>query len=216
MKKFRDRRTNISTGKTNTVIQIDNERFLKMSDNELKRYIREKGKTANQRLRQLEKDNLTGSSGAYKFIKALEQYGDSAITHTAKRQVKFNVAVSKKGRKELYYIATRIEKFLTAQTSTKTGIFEKYKKTYETFTKDSNNNLSFTEWSYFFESGVAQAIKEMYGSDTMQEVLNSEGVTAEKIETILKKGGYLSEKNELQGNWEDLTIDEFWEDLEKA
>lgn len=137
-------------------------------------------KKANQRLRELEKQGLANSSEAYQYImnKANKNLaGKSKVkmfSTTAKGQIKFrtDLATLKKANKNVYKALIKtVEGFVEAKTSTRTGISEKNKQTYESFKNTTGYTGSFSEFDDLWKNVEFIELTRHFGvSDTVNMI----------------------------------------------
>ena len=103
---------------------------------ELRAQIASMAKTANQRLRELEKRNLTKSSNAYRYVERLSYDKDSATAVDSKGRFKFSTNQRGKTYAQMQHEKAELERFLySAKTSTVAGTVALYQKGYETYAK---------------------------------------------------------------------------------
>lgn len=133
-------------------------------------------KRANQRLRQLEKDGLANESKAYQYImkKANKNLASDtkvkmfSITRSGEIKFRTDLAKLKQENRNVYRaLVKNVEGFLEAKSSTRTGIQEGHKKSYEAF-KDYGYTGTFNEWSDMWSDYNFQQLVKRYGvSDTV-------------------------------------------------
>lgn len=160
--------------------------------------LRTYAKVANQRLRQLEKDNLHDTSSAYRQIKSYWE-DDRSFMDTTKGRVnkktgiregagliKFKTNFRGMNKEQLRQELLELDTFLfRAKTSTSAGVKSHYEKIKESIGKQNKddsksqavmdffNNMSMKEFSQFWEyTNMSQLIKA-YGSDTMVELIEA-------------------------------------------
>lgn len=165
---------------------------------ELKTYYAKIVKRANDRLRKLEEVDLARSSNAYNWLerRVYDSKNKKKFTKDKKGRIKFGTNTSKMSYQEIKSAVSDVEKFLEAKTSTPNGINEMYRKQYETFRDkywDKSNIISFEDYSEFWKSGLIQNYKSLYGSGEtvkLSAAMETEGLSAEEIENILRQGGF--------------------------
>lgn len=166
------------------------------SESVMRSVLRTYAKTANQRLRQLESDNLSSSSPAYRQIKS---YWDDerSFMDTTKGSIvrgkkteaglmKFRTNTKGMTKEQLRQELLELDTFLfRAKTSTSAGVKSHYEKIKESIGKQNEsdsksqavmdffNQMSMKEFSQFWEyTNMSQLIKA-YGSDTMVELITA-------------------------------------------
>ena len=144
-------------------------------------------KKANQRLRELEKQGLANSSEAYQYImnKANKNLAGKTkvkmFSTTAKGQIKFrtDLATLKKANKNTYKALIKtVEGFIEAKTSTRTGISEKNKQTYESFKNTTGYTGSFSEFDDLWKNTEFIELTKRYG---VSDVINMMDEFSEKL-----------------------------------
>lgn len=148
--------------------------------------LRTYAKTANQRLRQLEKDSLNSSSPAYRQIKSYWEDERSFMDTTSNGEIKFKTNFRGMNKEQLRQELLELDTFLfRAKTSTSAGTKSHYEKIKESIGKQNEsdsksqavmdyfNNMSMKEFSQFWEyTNMSQLIKA-YGSDTMVQLISA-------------------------------------------
>ena len=144
-------------------------------------------KKANQRLRELEKQGLANSSEAYQYImnKANKNLAGKTkvkmFSTTAKGQIKFrtDLATLKKANKNVYKALVKtVEGFIEAKTSTRIGISEKNKQTYESFKNTTGYTGSFSEFDDLWKNTEFIELTKRYG---VSDVINMMDEFSEKL-----------------------------------
>jgi len=143
---------------------------------ELRLFISQAGKQANQRLRQLEASKVTAGSNKYKYVKRAAFKDKSGVYgKTEKDQIKFNLNTRGLKIQEMRKRAAEIQKFITPQISKKTGkpmadtstvvgVKAKYKKAEETIRKTTGaKNLTMDDVAGLVERSMYQKLSEIYG-----------------------------------------------------
>ena len=143
---------------------------------ELRLFISQAGKQANQRLRQLEQSKVTAGSNKYKYVKRAAFKDKSGVYgKTEKDQIKFNLNTRGLKIQEMRKRAAEIQKFiqpqinkktgeLMADTSTVAGVKAKYKKAEETIRKTTGaKNLTMDDVAGLVERSMYQKMSEIYG-----------------------------------------------------
>lgn len=142
---------------------------------ELRLFISQAGKQANQRLRQLEASKVTAGSNKYKYVKRAAFKDKTGVYgKTEKDQIKFNLNTRGLKIQEMRKRAAEIQKFITPQisktgkpmadTSTVAGVKAKYKKAEETIRKTTGaKNLTMDDVAGLVELSMYQKLSEIYG-----------------------------------------------------
>lgn len=166
------------------------------SESVMRSVLRTYAKVANQRLRQLESDNLSSSSPAYRQIKSYWE-DDRSFMDTTKGNIvrgkktaaglmKFRTNTKGMNKEQLRQELLELDTFLfRAKTSTSAGVKSHYEKIKESIGKQNEsdnksqavmdffNQMSMKEFSQFWEyTNMSQLIKA-YGSDTMVELIEA-------------------------------------------
>lgn len=184
-----------------------NEDVNQLTVSDLKAGIQSLAKTANQRLRQLEKSGVSKSSPAYKYVERLfydmersktESVKRNAfLTTTARGEIKFKTATSKMKQSELRTEFTKLQDFLSAKTSTvtgtKTNITDNMKKYKEKVKADYGVDLDDAEIGSFFDDALFKNFQIIYGSDELNALMASASahkLTSAEVKLILKESGF--------------------------
>lgn len=167
--------------------------FSTLGSAELRRAVASMAKTANQRLREIEKQGFTEASKAYGYFESLAFDKDKATAVDSKGRNKWLTDTRKLTQGELVHVASKLQGFLNAKTSTITGIKASYAKGYKTF-KERNPNYtgSAQEFAQSVKMGLMQKFKELYGSQEMVNLLvytSNLGLTDVEIEKGLYNTG---------------------------
>ena len=148
---------------------------------ELRLFISQAGKQANQRLRQLEQSKVTAGSNKYQYVKRAA-FKDTTGTYgkTKKGEIKFNLNTRGLKLSEMRKRAANIHKFIQPQvnkktgepmadTSTVAGVKAKYKKAEESIKKTTGaKNISIDDVAGLIEMSLWDRLSEIYGpSETM-------------------------------------------------
>lgn len=151
--------------------------------------VRNLAKTANQRLREIEKQNLTKASNAYRYVERQAFDEQQFIAYTSKGQIKFDTNTRKKTFWELKEEVAELRTFLyESKTSTVKGTRERYRKSYEAYKENNGTELSFEEFGeMWLQNNMKKAIK-MYGSDVAVDIYSGEyskALTMQEINDII-------------------------------
>lgn len=175
---------------------------------ELKSKIRQYAKTANQRLRELEKQGL--EKGSYAYAKVEQEFYDkkdylTTGTHTDRKTgktskvVKYKTALSGMSEEELKEELKALEKFLKSRTSSRTGMYDVMGKQYEAYKQKTGTNPSFKEFSDIYSNANVQNMLNIFGSDTVIKLSKKFGeskVTSENLASIMKQISWTDRQGE--------------------
>lgn len=135
-------------------------------------------KRANQRLREIEKQNLESASNAYKYVEKAAFDGKAWTGKTAKGQIKFNTNFRSMTDEQIKKELDQIRNFLNAKTSVTKGVRKKVEKltdrfneklkeeggkkeyTQEEFTEIMTENLTAELFKIFDPSAVMRLFAE--------------------------------------------------------
>ena len=164
----------------------------------LKSVLRTYAKTANQRLRELEKQGLSGSSAAYHAISEFYNDNREFMTTTKSGELKFKTDTRHRTKEQLRRELMELDTFLfRAKTSTTKGVKAHYEKikvsigvqnTNDTKTQavmDFFNDMDMDEFTQFWEVHNYHQLFKIYGSDSVIEMIayaNKRGISDEKME----------------------------------
>lgn len=151
---------------------------------ELRMEFLKKARKADDRLRALEKASeqkgyRTATQWAYRRAMKDIQYwsGEDAV--------RFNRDIPK-NKQQLIAKLNDIEQFLFSNTSTKTKIKAVYKQRADTFNKKYGTDFTWQDMGKFFESGAAEKIAKMYGSETAYTAMGVIQKKADEIKDAIK------------------------------
>lgn len=142
------------------------QQLMEYSPNMLATMIKERGARANQRLRELEKQGLTNSSNAYRWLERNAAKYD-VVRHTKRGDIRFSLKTEGLDKQKLASHLARIEGFLEAKTSGKAGINKAYKKAYQSYVNNPANNakgLSYNQYIDMMESNTLNSFKKQFYS----------------------------------------------------
>ena len=142
------------------------QQLMEYSPNMLATMIKERGARANQRLRELEKQGLTNSSNAYRWLERNAANYD-VVRHTKRGDIRFSLKTEGLDKQKLASHLARIETFLEAKTSGKAGINKAYKKAYQSYINNPANNakgLSYNQYIDMMESNTLTSFKKQFYS----------------------------------------------------
>lgn len=160
---------------------------------QLRRKLAQLTKTANQRLRQLEKSGYTGSSKAYQYVERLGFDGDKALTTTGKGELKFLTSFKGLSYPELKHLQAEVNRFLTARTSTVTGIKGIVEGNKAQFEQITGQKLTQQEYAELWIDTTAKLFKELYGSQELTRIVKVYG--NEKAMVIMQKAVKYAQEN---------------------
>lgn len=142
------------------------QQLMEYSPNMLATMIKERGARANQRLRELEKQGLTNTSNAYRWLERNAAKYD-VVRHTKRGDIRFSLKTEGLDKQKLASHLARIETFLEAKTSGKAGINKAYKKAYRSYVNNPANNakgLSYNQYIDMMESSTLNSFKKQFYS----------------------------------------------------
>lgn len=141
-----------------------------LSKEELQVAIKSMSKTANQRLRQLEKQGFTELNAYRKVLSNSQKM--SIFDYTKKGEIKFSGKTKNKTYNQLEQEFSELQKFLTAKTSTVKGIKEKYEKATKKVNEKFGVNLTTQQIGELFESEIIQNSSNRFGSDKVLSIIS--------------------------------------------
>lgn len=154
-----------------------------LSKEELQNAIRQMSKTANQRLRQLEKNGFTELNAYRKVLSNSQKM--SIFDYTKNGEIKFSGSVKSKTYNQLEQEFSELQKFLTAKTSTIKGIKEKYEKATKKVNEEYGVNLTTQQIGELFESEVIQNSSNRFGSDKVLTIISRYNISDLPSEEII-------------------------------
>lgn len=151
-------------------------------------------KRANTRLRALEKAGYTDLA-SYANVKRLSFDNSNSISYTKKGEIKFRTDVSRMNESELKEHQRIIEDFLNSKSSKVSEINKRRKKAWENWKKEQERQgkevkMDVKEFSEFWAKSIIMKLKEAYGSDEVQSLVDEYGEASviEVVQDMLKKG----------------------------
>lgn len=138
-------------------------------------------KRANQRLRQLEKDDLANTSKAYQYItnKALKNLSSKTkvkmFSYTRSGEIKFRtdlVTLKKQNLKVYKALVKTVQGFLDTKTSTRIGIEDSYKASYEGFKNTTGYSGSFSDFSDLFVNSNYEILLKVFSVSEIGAMLD--------------------------------------------
>ncbi len=196
---------------------MDYQQLMEYSPQMLATMIKERGKRANQRLRELEKQGLRDTSNAYRWLERnVAKY--EVLQHTKRGDIRFSLKTEGLDKQKLASRLARIEGFLEAKTSGKAGINKAYKKAWQSFTANPANNasgMSFNTYINMMETAGLTSFKNQFYSAFKIIMSNAAKRGGEKVHrwSELMNQGYKSEIDikqsveDIGGVWETPTED---------
>lgn len=174
------------------------EDFNSMTKDELQLAVSVLAKTANQRLRALEKADLTRASNAYRYVERQADdnefgYGDPIYGKTKKGEWKFRTDVTKMDMGLLKHEVAELRDFLfEAKTSTVKGVKQRYQQAYDTWKeKNPDSQMSFNDFSEMWHDVNTKKLIKMFGSDVAIEMIEKESknhqLTADEINEVIEQ-----------------------------
>ena len=147
----------------------------KIGQKEQMQRLRNDIKRANQRLRQIEKSGYTNSP-AYRYILNKAFYKDPNISFTKHGEIKFNTNLRKISPEQTDGLTRMVKGFLSKQTSTVSGVKTMMKNAFSGY-NDKLQSLGLDavedkDFLYIWDSAQAKALKEMYGSEQANVLIN--------------------------------------------
>ena len=151
-------------------------------------------KTANTRLRAIEKANLTNTS-AYENVRRMGFDDSKNISYTKKGEIKFRTDVSKMSESELKEHQRIIEDFLQSKSSKVGEIKKRRQQAYDKWKKEKerqgqNIDMDVNEFSEFWELSNIKKLKDSLGSDEVELLVYEYGEknVMETLEELEKMG----------------------------
>lgn len=147
-------------------------------------------KTANTRLRALEKKGLQNGSNAYRYIEKIHFDKDNATATDSQGRMKFNTNFRGLSYQEIQHRIGEINNFLKAQTSTVSGVKSAYQKGYETYKANAKNeapNISFSDFADIMRNQKIKDSKKMFGSKLAVRIIKHISETGETVKQALER-----------------------------
>lgn len=206
-------------------------RFRDMTQRELTDYIHKMGKVANTRLRELEKTKhkkIYKASASYRYVEKQarieREQGQTVVYGVAKDgSFKFNTATRNVDIRSLMERATQISRFLSARSSTVTGVQAIYKQSFDTWKADhqEQGGISFSEWSEIFSEGILRNFLDQYGSEKFHELTQKSRdykMSSEELANVLYSAGFREDTDFYKRENPDrmISIEDIYDELEKA
>lgn len=149
-----------------------------MKEDQLRSVIRSYAKTANQRLRELEKQGLSKASNAHRYVTNQYNLGDKIYSTDSSGRAKFNTNLRKVDLETLRREALELDTFLhQAKTSSVKGTRNMYQKTLNELQRNDNplvakffKNMSIDDMGEFWENATTKQWIKMYGSEVVIEI----------------------------------------------
>lgn len=144
-------------------------------------------KTANQRLRSLEKAGLQNASNAYRYIEKLHFDKDSATATDAQGRMKFNTNFRGLTYQEVQHRIGEITRFLEAQTSTVSGVNAKYKKGFVTYRERYGADISYAEFTDLMRNDTMKRLKSQFSSAVINRIIDHMKATGETVKQAMDR-----------------------------
>ena len=144
-----------------------------LSTERLKAFVQSHGKVVNQRLVALEKAGLE-TYPAYQYISS--RLSDDMTSLSRSGHLKLNIGVRGKTRNDLLEIATIIDNFETAKTSTITGIRKVNKNIKQRTEQKTGVNFTEEQFGKFWSSLAVESFKSKFGSGQVVNLLKKYGI----------------------------------------
>lgn len=153
------------------------EDFNSMNKKELQLAVQTLSKTANQRLRSLEKAGMTRSSNAYRAVERFYWDMERFMDKTSKGEIKFKTTTRGRSVNELKEEVGELREFLfKSKTSTVSDVNRKYKQAYETWQKNNPDiKMSQDEFGDMWIQSNMKKLVSMYGSEIAIEIMSGKG-----------------------------------------
>ena len=166
------------------------ENFNSMSRTELQTAVQVLSKTANTRLRSIEKANLTKASNAYRYVETKAYDKARFISTTKNNEIKFKTTTRGRTTNELREEVAELRDFLfKAKTSTVSGINERYQKAYDTWKENNPDmNMSKDEFGEMWSQSNMKKLVNMYGSDVAIDIMSGkdyENISMDEINQLI-------------------------------
>lgn len=147
----------------------------KIGQKEQQQRLRNDIKRANQRLRQIEKSGYMNSP-AYRYILNKAFYKDPNISFTKHGEIKFNTNLRNLSPEQTDELTKLVKGFLSKQTSTVSGTKQMMNNTFTGYNEKLKSlgmdELEDKDFLYVWDSAQAKALKEMYGSEQANVLIN--------------------------------------------
>lgn len=170
------------------------------SKDALRKLVSSYAKTANKRLRNLEKAGVQEASAAYRQIRTFYRDDRTFMGTTKNKEFKFRTDVTKMDIDTLRREAMELDSFLfRSKTSTVKGVKSLYQEikrkvesqnaegTKEQFVMDYFKGMSMEDFNQFWENQSMSTVIEMYGSDEVIRLIQEgedKGVDLEKMNEL--------------------------------
>ena len=144
-------------------------------------------KTANQRLRSLEKAGLQNASNAYRYIEKLHFDKDNATATDSKGRMKFNTNYRGLTYQQIQHNIGEITRFLEAQTSTVSGVNTKYRKGFETYRERYGADISYAEFTDLMRNDTMKRLKAQFSSSVINRIIDHMKSTGETVKQAMDR-----------------------------
>jgi len=171
-------------------------KLYKNMDSESKRELQLDVKKVNQRLREIEKKGLQNSSNWYQSIVKMKFDGSKAFSLDSKGRVKLrtdfssidNAKVINKIQNVIDYTLNKgvyADRKAYSNTSTITGIQNKYKKAHESYKKSQNKNVSFSTYIDVWKNEKFRQLVKQYGYSEVMSMLAETNIPLEEAVDVM-------------------------------
>lgn len=157
------------------------------TNEQLRLYISQEGKRLNWQIAQLEKRGLETSSFAYQNL--MDKSSNRPFLGVSKSEhMKINLATRGKTRSQLQQMASVIQKTVTSETITPSGIKNYYGRVFESLKARYPEMRKFTdaELADIFTTMGFESAKNKLGSDRIMQMI-AKGSSAEDVKTYIEK-----------------------------
>ena len=139
-----------------------------ISEDKLRKLVSNYAKTANKRLRNLEKAKVENASAAYRQIRTYSRDKRTFMGTTKKGEFKFRTDVKKMDRETLQREAMELDTFLfRARTSTVRGVKDQYKKIKEAIGRQDINDTKTQRVMDYFNDMSMEEFNEFWENQSM-------------------------------------------------
>lgn len=159
----------------------------KLRKRELAQTASKLAKTANTRLRALEKRGLQNGSNAYRYIEKLHFDKDNATATDSQGRMKFNTNFRGLSYQEIQHRIGEINNFLKAQTSTISGVNAKYKKGYETYKERYGVDISYSDFTDLMRNDTMKRLKMQFSSSVINRIIEHMNETGETVKNAMDR-----------------------------
>lgn len=180
-----------------------------LTDVELTKRLKAQSSKANSRLYNLEKTGLSRSSEAYGIV---ERKNWDRLKYAYKTdyqgRARFRTDTRNRDRKDLVLELQEVERFLSYQTSTTSGIkkarynqYEGYLNFWREQLKDPSYNISFEDYSEYWKDRKMASLKNVLGSGEQASIFSlasEKGFSSDELHEILKDEGLIEQSDDIE------------------